>query len=431
MRTRQYRQRNLACTEYFLDVPLDYADPEGEQIEVYAREVVDVHKADADLPRLLFLQGGPGGKSPKPAGGGWLARALRDYRVVLLDQRGTGLSTPANRQSLARRGGAKEQAAYLQHFRADGIVHDAERLRAAVNDGKPWSTLGQSYGGFVTMTYLSFAPEGVKEAFVTGGLPPLTATADDVYRITYDRTADKNAAYFKRHPDDRELCTRVIRHLRDHDTRLPTGERLTPRRFQTLGMRLGMKGSFDSMHYLLEEAFIDGAAGPELSDTFLTDVWVTTSFATNPMYAVMHEPCYTQGAAANWSAERIYAERPDFSVDAMLDGTVPFQFTGEMIYPAMFEEDPALVPLREVANLLEAKDDWPPLYDLDQLARNEVPVWAALYYEDQYVVREYSLDTAKQVANVTPWITNEHEHDGLRDAEQVLGHLFTMAKETA
>lgn len=429
MRTRTYRQRDLLCTEYRLDVPLDHADPQGRRIEVYAREVVDAGKADAGLPRLLFLQGGPGFGAPRPGGNGWLRRALRDHRVVLLDQRGTGLSTPANRQTLAGLGGPQEQAAYLAHFRADAIVADAELLRREINGDEPWTTLGQSFGGFVTMTYLSFAPEGVKEAYVTGGLPPLTATAEEVYRVTYDRTAEKNEAYFRRHPEDRELALRILRHLADHDVRLPTGERLTPRRFQTIGHRLGMRSGFDALHYLLEYAFVPGASGREPSDRFLAEVWSATNFVANPLYAVLHEPIYCQGTAANWAAERVYRERPDFAVEAMLEGATPFRFTGEMIYPSMFEEIPALVPLAEAAHLLAAKEDWPPLYDPARLAANEVPVWAALYYEDQYVAREFSLETAKAVAHVTPWITNRYEHDGLRDAA-VLDRLFALAKET-
>jgi hypothetical protein len=115
----------------------------------------------------------------------------------------------------------------------------------------------------------------------------------------------------------------------------------------------------------------------------------------------------------------------------MLAGTTPFQFTGEMIYPFMFEEEPALVPLAETAELLAQKADWPALYDVDQLARNEVPVWAALYYGDQYVARELSLETAERVANLTPWITNQYEHDGLRESAAVLDRLFTMSKESA
>ncbi|MGW0227766.1 alpha/beta fold hydrolase [Actinopolymorpha singaporensis] len=426
MRSRTYRQRDLACTEYTLDVPLDHSRPDGERIEVYAREVVDPAKVDADLPRLVYLQGGPGGKGHRPTSrSGWLARALRDFRVVLLDQRGTGLSTPANRQTLPRRGDASAQAEYLTHFRADSIVADAELLRRELQGDQPWSALGQSYGGFCALTYLSFAPEGLKEVYVTGGLPPLRDGADEVYALTYERTAEKNAAYFDRHPGDRDLCARIVEHLRHNEVQLPTGERLTPRRFQTAGMGLGMRGNFDGLHYLLEEAFVDGVGGPELSDTFLAGLAGAVSFATNPLYAVLHEPIYCQGVASDWSAERLYAQRPEFA----LGTDTPFLFTGEMIYPFVFDADPALVPLRDAADLLAAKDDWPALYDPDRLARNEVPTYAAVYYEDMYVAREHSLATANAVGRLTPWITNEHEHDGLRQAG-VFGRLLDLARET-
>ena len=45
---------------------------------------------------LIFLQGGPGGKSPRPTGpaSGGSGQALKTHRVLLLDQRGTGRSTP-------------------------------------------------------------------------------------------------------------------------------------------------------------------------------------------------------------------------------------------------------------------------------------------------------------------------------------------------
>jgi hypothetical protein len=69
------------------------------------------------------------------------------------------------------------------------------------------------------------------------------------------------------------------------------------------------------------------------------------------------------------------------------------------------------------------------LYDLDQLARNDVPTFAALYFEDMYVAREFSLAAVASVRRTTPWITNEYEHDGL-GATEVLEHLFTMAKQT-
>ena len=117
-------------TDHEVEVPLDHADPDGERITVFAREVVAPRKRDQDLPWLLFLQGGPGARSPRPTGPVRLAGpGAADHRVLLLDQRGTGRSTPATRQTLPRRGDAAAQARYLTHFRADSIVRDAELLR--------------------------------------------------------------------------------------------------------------------------------------------------------------------------------------------------------------------------------------------------------------------------------------------------------------
>src|SRR5215469_3240800 len=113
-----YRQAGAVLTDHVFSVPLDHGRPDGERIEVFAREVVAADKAGADLPWLLFLQGGPGFGAQGPVGReSWLNRALEDYRVLLLDQRGTGRSSPANRKTLARLG-AQAQADYLTHFRA-------------------------------------------------------------------------------------------------------------------------------------------------------------------------------------------------------------------------------------------------------------------------------------------------------------------------
>ena len=60
--------------------------------------------------------------------------------------------------------------------------------------------------------------------------------------------------------------------------------------------------------------------------------------------------------------------------------------------PWYFEQDPALVPLAETAELLAAKDDWGPLYDPGRLALNEVPVAAAVYRDDIFEDWDLSLD---------------------------------------
>ena len=97
-----YRIPKLAVTEHRLTVPVDWSAPDRyPPIEVFAREIVDPAKAGEDLPLLLFLQGGPGGMSPRPLATGWWTTALKTHRLVLLDQRGTGRSTRIDGRRMA------------------------------------------------------------------------------------------------------------------------------------------------------------------------------------------------------------------------------------------------------------------------------------------------------------------------------------------
>jgi pimeloyl-ACP methyl ester carboxylesterase len=412
----------FVLTDHVVEVPLDHAAPDdGRTIEVFAREVVAAGREDEELPWLLFLQGGPGGKSPRPGGGpgdGWLAYATRTHRVLLLDQRGTGRSTPLTGRTAAGMSDAAV-AAHVRLHRADSIVRDAEVLRARVAGGRSWETLGQSYGGFVTMTYLSLAPEGLDACYVTGGLPGLGASADEVYARTYPRVAAKNAAYYARYPDDAPLVRRIANHLEAHAVELPDGDRLTTRRLRLLGSMLGMGDGYERLHWLLEEAW----HGHDLSEVFRQGVQALTGYVEGPLYA-LQEYCYGQpgSGATAWAAQRAMAEHPEFG-----EHRDPLLFTGEMFYSWMFEEIRALRPFRGAAELLAADDDWAPLFDLDRLAANQVPVLAAVYHDDMYVDAGLQLDTARRVGNVRAWVTNEYEHDGLRaDAPRVLGRLMDM-----
>jgi pimeloyl-ACP methyl ester carboxylesterase len=415
----------LTLADHTFSVPLDHQRPDGEQISVFAREV-SAPNARPDRPWLVFLQGGPGGKSPRPMGAtSWIGRAVKEYRVLLLDQRGTGRSSPVTAQTLAWRGDAQAQAEYLKLFRADSIVRDAEIIRKTLlGSDEKWSILGQSYGGFCSTTYLSLAPEGLREAYITGGLPPVHLNDPaGVYRATYKRVLGKNRLYFARYPDDADRAATILAHLAKKKVKLPDGSLLSPRHFQQLGMPFGMSDGFEQVHYLLEEAFVSGPRGLELSDAFLADVLHTISFADRPIYAILQEACYTQGAASHWSAERICTEYPEFEPSS---GHAPL-FTGEMIYPLMFEEDRGLQPLREAADILANYEDWPTLYDVKQLRANTVPVAAAVYYDDMYVERALSEETAATITGCRTWVTSEYEHNALRaHGEVVLGHLIAM-----
>ena len=424
-----YRQPGTVLSDLSFTVPLDHARPGGEQIQIFAREVVAADKAEADLPWLVYLQGGPGFGALRPAGReSWLNRALNDYRVLLLDQRGTGRSCPVNRRTLARLGSPPEQADYLARFRADAIVADAELIRKELTGGRPWSILGQSFGGFCAVSYLSHAPGGLREAVITGGLPGLDVSADDVYRATYPLVAQKNAEHYARYPGDVQQAKDIARRLAAGDARLPDGARLTVEAFQSLGRMLGYSTGSHTLHYLLEDPF----AGSGLSDDFLYQVQEWLTFSAGPMYALLHEACYAQRTATGWAAQRIRAEFGEFDAAAALDGDAPLLFTGEMIYPWMLENDPVLAPLAEAGEILAQRDSWPTLYDEARLRGCDVPAAAAIYFDDMYVPREFSVPTARAIRGLRPWVTNEYEHDGLRVSEgKVLDRLIAMVRGNA
>ncbi|MFC4454003.1 alpha/beta fold hydrolase [Deinococcus sonorensis] len=400
-----YRLGGLVITDHDFQLPLDHAQPDGPQLQVFAREVADPD--GLQRPYLVYFQGGPGFEAGRPVNPpAWLERALRDYRVLLLDQRGTGRSTPVGTLPGLT---PQQQADYLRHFRADSIVRDAERIREALGVER-WSVLGQSFGGFCVTTYLSFAPDGLREAFITGGLPPIGRPTEDVYRATYRRVMDRNRRFYARHPEHLEQVRAIHRLLQQEDVRLPSGDRLTSRRFQQVGQSMGMGAGLEQLHYLL-----DFPAG---SPAFLHGVEAAFGFARNPLYAVIHEACYADGVVSGWAAERV--QPPEFPEE---------YFTGEMVYPWMFEESSALRPLREAAHLL-AQERWPRLYDIHQLRQNRVPVAAIAYTDDMYVERAFSEETAAEIRNMRLWLTSEYEHNGLSvDGEHILGRLIERVRE--
>ncbi|GAP38566.1 alpha/beta fold hydrolase [Piscinibacter sakaiensis] len=401
----------VVTTEREHRVPLVHADPSRGTITVFTRELAAPD--GRDRPWLVFLQGGPGFEASRPSAppSGWMARALADFRVLLLDQRGTGRSTPVG----PRLPGATpaEQAEYLTHFRADAIVRDLECLRAELGIER-WSLLGQSFGGFTALSYLSMAPEALREVMITGGLAPVDGRpVDDVYAATWARAREANARYHARYPGDRARLHALLQRLDAEDLRLPGGDRLTARRFRQLGLWLGSSTGFERLHHLLEL--------PPDSPAFLWDVQQATGWERNPLYATLHESCYADGGSTRWSAHRL---APDEALHGDLLG-------GEHVFPWMWEEHGGLRAHRDAAHHL-ADHPWPRLYDPDRLARNEVPVAATVYVDDLYVERTFAEATARHVRGLRPWITNEYAHDGLRaDGDRILTRLLDLVRGRA
>lgn len=427
MIVNEYTIPGMHVRDHTMTVPLDWNRPEdGRTIEVFAREVVDPARRNDDLPLLAFLQGGPGGKSPRPSGlAGFLGPALKRFRVILLDQRGTGRSTRIQGDRMTAFATGEEGAEYLLNFRADSIVRDFDFVREHEFKVAQWSTLGQSYGGFLTLTYLSIAPESLSACYVAGGLASIYPSAEEVYRRTYPRVCAKNIQFYDRYPHDVDSIGRIADFLDAGEVRLPDGDLLTVRRLQLLGIDFGMKPGFERVHWLFDEAWVDGGSqGRVLSDAFLAEVMQKTSYDDNPLFMVLQESIYGQGTGAtNWAAARERELHSEFD-----SGRRPLFFTGEMMFPWMLDEIRSLRPFKAAAEALAQTEEYSNLYDLDRLKSNEVPVSAVAYHDDMFVDVGLSLETAANLGNVHAWVTNEFEHDGLHGPD-VAEKLFRYTEE--
>ncbi|MEZ5323997.1 MAG: alpha/beta fold hydrolase [Verrucomicrobiales bacterium] len=420
-----YRLPGMELIDHHFDLPLDYNRPDDRKIHVFVREVRDLDPKSKDKPFLLFLQGGPGFRAPCPVTKeGWLKRALSEFRVLMYDTRGNGLSTPVDYQTLEFEGAASQQADYLKHFRADNIVRDAEAIRAQLSPGEPWSTIGQSYGGWCTMTYLSLHPEGLKECFIYGGVPGLDRTAREIYEGTFPLVEERNRQYFEKFPMDKDRLARLARHLQENDVRLPNGDRLTPRLVQLLGLKLGFVGTSEEIHYLLEEAFVQAGTREIVSHTFLKGFAASLRFDSNPIFAILHEAIYAQGSATRWACQEVQKERYSH-----YDDFDDFRFYGEMIFPWMFDQISELRGMKAAAAILANFEDWPALYDKSVLSRNTVPCACAVYYNDMFVNARFSRETIDFVPNMKAWYTSEYEHCGIRaGGEKMFSRLIDLAR---
>ncbi|MCG9681455.1 alpha/beta hydrolase [Vibrio sp. Isolate23] len=427
MNAQAFIDAGLHYIPHSFTVPLDYSAPEKGHLDIFAREVSLVADKNSSKPWLVYFQGGPGFPSPRQNGNnGWIKRALQNYRVLLLDQRGTGNSSVVNHQTLDHLQ-PQQQAEYLSHFRADNIVRDAEFIREQFGVDK-WAILGQSFGGFCSLTYLSLFPESLSRSYITGGVPSVSRHPDDVYRATFKRTMEKNQAFFSQFPKAQQLCQQIANHILHNEVYLPNGQRLTVEQFQQIGINFGISDTFLPTYYLLENALITVEGKPQLRYEFLNSMLMEQNFQTNPIYAILHESIYCQGFASQWSAHRIRQENAAFNYQQGQD----FYFTGEMVFPWMFDQYVTLKPLKQAAELLAEKQDWPPLYCGTQLSQNKVPVSCAVYADDMFVEMDISRETLSMIPNANAWITNEYEHNGLRaDGEHIFDKLFEMGEQTA
>ncbi len=445
----------LQVKELWFEVPLDHSQPNSKTIKLFARSAIKYErpivepssKEVTQRPYLVYLQGGPGFGNPTPQDSPLSKYMLeRGYELLLLDYRGTGYSCPVSANTLEILGGPPEQADYLKLFRADTIVKDLEAVRLCLTKNFPpekkrWSIFGQSFGGMTSMTYLSFAPEGLREAFITGGLASLDKGPEEVYQSTYRRCIDRNKAYYKKFPGDVAAVKWVAGKIQelggDKGVPLPAGGFLTVQNLLTLGLSFGGDGGLDRVHNFITKMKADLDQFNMFTRGTLNSFEQELDFDSAPIYALLHEPCwmYGPGFASNWAADRVgqsLAEyqwlRTDWTLESHDDS--PLYFIGEMVPRFHFDTRSELTKLKETAEILAAFDQWPSLYDIKQLEENEVPVYAAAY-NDMYVDSDLARETARHIKGIKVFETNMLFHGAIRTKpDEVFKILLSLRDDT-
>ncbi|KAK0673269.1 Alpha/Beta hydrolase protein [Cercophora samala] len=453
-------------TELFFEVPKNYAHPRDGTIRLFARSITRHEKtipglskpaAAADEPRkpyMVYLEGGPGFGGPEPRGHPLSNRALdAGYNVLYVDYRGTGMSNPLHTDLILNQGDVHHQVEYLKLFRADSIVRDLEAIRLCLTNSwepayQPWSLFGQSFGGFVCLTYLSKHPHSLREVFMTGGLAPVKRHPIQVYSALYHKVIDRNNAYYAKYPEDEPSVLKIAHHLSQHPGSsglpLPGGGTLTLTRFLALGIAFGSHGGLDAVHNLILKLVSDLDQFGYLTTPTLMAVEREVPLDSNPIYAILHESiyCLSTGIVSNWAALRA-ASKFDHQFPHLAPPPDPARwtppnhgkrlyFTGEMIFPQLFDTYPTLRPLKPAAEALATHAEWAEdLYDEEQLRRNQVPVYAVSYIDDMYVDIEAARETAALVRGIKVHETNQLHHNALRaKGDEVLGMLFRLRDDT-
>jgi proline iminopeptidase len=174
----------------------------------------EVRGVPSGVPAVV-LHGGPGSGA-----GPWWAGFFdpRRYRIVLLDQRGAGRSTPSTR----------DPATDLTVNTTAHLVGDLERLRTHLQIDR-WVLLGGSWGATLGLTYAVTHPQRVRGVVL--GAVTLTRTADVEWLTRgvgryFPEAHERFLAALPRPDRDGSLAAAYARRLASLDPRVRAGAAL-------------------------------------------------------------------------------------------------------------------------------------------------------------------------------------------------------------
>ncbi len=181
---RLSRVINAQCRDF--EVPLNYAEPQGEKIRLHVAVIHASGKAPKPDP-LFFFAGGPGQSAVSSAPLMWpvFSQLVKQRDIVLIDQRGTGQSTPldcpqdddldlvANDDLLVQitRECLDGITTDVRFFTSRQAVKDVAFVREAL-DYEQINLMGVSYGTRMAQLVLREYPDQVRSIVLDGVLPP-------------------------------------------------------------------------------------------------------------------------------------------------------------------------------------------------------------------------------------------------------------------
>lgn len=410
-----------------------------------------------DQPILLYLCGGPGAENPpnrNPVMNRWLLD--RGYSILYLDYRGCGESSPIYAQDLLQNPKMREDqslADYITHFCQDNIVRDLEAIRQTLSKervtagGYPvkWTILGQSYGGYISLTYLSMFPEGLTDVFITGGLPPCGMKLDDYFRVEYQDIVKQNKSFCKVYPDANILVRSIlelVKAIGPRKIQMSGRGYLNGQKLLTLGRQFGSKVGFPEVYHLLQCIKLDLEQTGELRRQTISQFEGILHIDERPLYPILLEQTWCSGGKTRWAAERVAQEIEGFNYlrldhdgqyldPADTPANIPIYFTANTYCRFHYDTHEELVDLKGAAEIL-AEHDWQCPYNYEMLASNpcQVPVYAVSFEQDMHLDVGVAAKTAAKVGGLRLVIDPGWHQDIRYKPAEVLGRLFTE-KRTA
>jgi pimeloyl-ACP methyl ester carboxylesterase len=316
-----------------VEVPEDRSKPDGRKLSIFVA-VLPANTLEARGDPLLILAGGPGQSATSLAPfASRLLEVRRTRDVLLVDQRGTGRSSPLDCAAFKPTDDADDALeadpvpkarACVAELAARGVdlaqyttpawIDDLEAVREVLGIAR-WNLWGGSYGTRVALEYLRLHPQRVRSAVLDGVAPPTLKISLDVWR-TRERALDDlfaachaSPACARSHADVASTLERIRQSLG------PSGREVSlvnPRTGARESVRLTYEGVLAGMHpltYVPElaatlPAMLALAADGEWTPLFAAAQLMTTDIAEQMNVALHYSVTCAEDASRIDAQER-------------------------------------------------------------------------------------------------------------------------------